>query len=137
MIGLDAFLADSVSGEDGKLHALGAGWNRLLFTALPAVHDRIGIGLVLRIPPAESGREHELAVILEGPDGEAAAPGVRGTFALAVPDPLDEELLPLAINLDAVRIEQPGRYRFVVSIDGAEVRALPFAVALQDGPSSG
>jgi len=54
-IELDAFLADSVASVQGKLYALGAGWNRISVALFPARHDRIGIGLLFRLP-AGSGQ---------------------------------------------------------------------------------
>ena len=49
-IELDAFLADSVASVQGKLYALGAGWNRIAVALFPARHDRVGIGLLFRVP---------------------------------------------------------------------------------------
>ena len=143
-IGVDAFLADSVSNEDGKLHAQGAGWNRILTPGLPTLQGRIGLGLVLRVPAAEAGTEHTLEVGLQGPDGAAVPLGVvagdgdspiqsvTGTFSVDTDGEVEEELLPVAINVDGLRLEQAGIHRFVIAVDGATVRALPFAVAVRE-----
>lgn len=143
-IGVDAFLADSVSSEDGKLHAQGAGWNRILTAGLPTLQGRIGLGLVLRVPAAEAGAEHTLEVALHGPDGalvplgvvagdgESPIQAVTGTFSVDTDGEVEEELLPVAINVDGLRLEQAGIHRFVIAVDGDPVRSLPFAVALRD-----
>ena len=142
-ISVDAFLADSVSSEEGKLHAQGAGWNRILTVGLPTLQGRIGLGLLLRVPAAGAGAEHQLEIALHGPDGErlplgvvaedggAPIESVTGTFAVET-DGVEEELLPVAINLDGLRLEREGIHRFVVSVDGAAIRTLPFTVALQE-----
>jgi hypothetical protein len=144
-IAVDAFLADSVSSEDGKLHAQGAGWNRILTPVLPTLHGRIGLGLVVRIPSAAAGAEHEIEVVLRGPDGEVVPLGlmagdgdapiesVTGTFSVDGDGAVEEELLPVAINVDGLRLERAGVHRFVVRIDGATGRSVPFAVAVPVG----
>jgi hypothetical protein len=133
-----------VASEDGKLHAQGAGWNRILTPGLPTLHGRIGLGLVVRVPAAAAGAEHELVVALHGPDGELVPLGVMdgdgdspiesvtGTFSVDTDGAVEEELLPVAINVDGLRLERAGVHRFVVSIDGATVRSVPFAVAVRD-----
>jgi len=143
-ISVDAFLADSVSSEEGKLHAQGAGWNRILTAGLPTLQGRIGLGLLLRVPAAGAGAEHQLEIALHGPDGErlplgvvaedggAPIESVTGTFAVETDGAVEEELLPVAINLDGLRLEREGIHRFVVSVDGAAIRTLPFTVALHD-----
>ena len=143
-IAVDAFLADSVTSEDGKLHAQGAGWNRILTPGLPTLHGRIGLGLVVRVPVAAAGAEHEIEVALHGPDGELVPLGVMagdgdspiesvtGTFSVDTDGEVEEELLPVAINVDGLRLERAGVHRFVVTIDGAIVRSVPFAVAVRD-----
>jgi hypothetical protein len=146
-IGLDAFLADSVSSDNGKLHAQGAGWNRIYTAELPTVHGRIGLALLFRIPAERTRVPHELEVRLEAPDGSLVTLGlasedpasafdrIQGSFELDPPPPgapvQDEELFPVALNLDGLLLEDTGTYRFVVAIDGADVRAVPFAVGLQ------
>ena len=149
-IAVDAFLADSVSSEDGKLHAQGAGWNRILTPGLPTLHGRIGLGLVVRVPAAAAGAEHEIVVALHGPDGELVPLGVMagdgespiesvtGTFSVDTDGAVEEELLPVAINVDGLRLERAGVHRFVVSIDGVLVRSVPFAVTVRgDGDGDG
>ena len=147
-IAVDAFLADSVSCEGGRLHAQGAGWNRILAPGLPTLHGRIGLGLVVRVPAAAAGAEHEIEVALHGPDGEPVPLGgmagdgeapiesVTGTFSVDTDGAVEEELLPVAINVDGLRLDRAGVHRFVVSIDGSMVRSVPFAVAVRDGDAS-
>jgi hypothetical protein len=141
-IGLDAFLADSVSSEGGKLHAQGAGWNRIYAEVLPTVHGRIGLALLLRVPAERAGEPHELDVRLEAPDGSLLPLGladedsgfdrIHGTFQLDPPPPgapvQEEEVFPIALNLDGLPLATAGTYRFMVAIDGADARAIPFGV---------
>jgi hypothetical protein len=129
LIGLDVLLADSVSAAEGKLHAQGAGWNRVIAQRLPTVHGRIGLGIVLRVPSDQTGTEHAIEVRLEDPDGTALQ-RIGGSFRVDAPEhgAQDEEVLPVALNVDSVALEREGTYRFVIAIDGEDARAVPFAV---------
>ena len=60
------FLADTVQGAEGKLSALGAGWNHLSAPGFPARHDRIGLGLILTFEASEAG-QHNVELQLLGP----------------------------------------------------------------------
>jgi hypothetical protein len=138
---VEAFLADSVSVDGGKLHTQGAGWNLLLAERIPTVHGRLGLALLMHVP-AQDGAEHRLEVRLEDPAGDEiplvvappdAPPSDRrigGSFTLdPSPDsPLDEQLVASGINLDGIPFERTGRHRFVVAIDGADAAEVEFAV---------
>ena len=99
---------------------------------------------MLRVPAAEAGTEHTLEVVLHGPDGSPVPLGVvagdgdspiqsvTGTFSVDTDGEVEEELLPVAINVDGLRLEQAGIHRFVIAVDGATVRAVPFAVAVRE-----
>ena len=69
-IELDAFLADSVASVQGKLYALGAGWNRIAVAQFPARHDRVGIGLLVRIPSGSVVEPRRFELRLLGPSGQ-------------------------------------------------------------------
>ena len=69
-IEFDAFLADSVASVQGKLYALGAGWNRIAVALFPARHDRVGIGLLVRIPAGSAVEARRFELRLLGPSGE-------------------------------------------------------------------
>jgi hypothetical protein len=145
-VDVDAFLADSVVVAEGKLFVQGAGWNMINVQSLPAQHDRIGIGLIIAVPYTETNKEHAFSLHLETEDGEQlplgdSPPGmetpdgrmrrIEGVFNMGRPPALvagDEQVIPLAINLNGLPFEAPGRYTFVVQVDGEEVKRLPFRV---------
>lgn len=142
---VDAFLADSVVAAENKLYVLGAGWDRLSVPRFPARHPRIGLGALITIPYDQTGREHQLTVRLEDADGQVqpigpAQPGpltqrqptgITATFGTRRSDqnvPGDEQVVPLALNLDGLVFESPGRYRFVLAVAGADLKHLAFRV---------
>lgn len=144
---VEAFLADSVVTAEGKLYVQGAGWNAITTAALPTRHARIGIGLIVRVPYTATNQPHKFELRLEDEDGQelqlGAAPvesaeatveaitRIGGEFNVGRPPnlyPGEEQLLPFAVNLDGLVFERAGAYRFVLEIDGAEVKRLPFRI---------
>jgi hypothetical protein len=136
---VDAFLADSVQASGGKLHALGIGWRVLTAGALPARHDRVGIGLAVRTAPAEAG-PHRLALSLTDPGGTAMPFGQnpdgteRHALEAAFTSPGGDGTATLALNLDGLVFGTTGEHTFVVSIDGREVARLSFRVQTSPEP---
>ena len=133
-IEFDAFLADSVASVQGKLYALGAGWNRISVALFPARHDRVGIGLLVRIPAGSAVEARRFELRLLGPSGEDLSLGagpegpvnrIGGEFTAGG---ADEQIVPIALNLNGLPLPTPGDYRVVISMQGEDVKTLPFTV---------
>jgi hypothetical protein len=133
-IEVDAFLADSVAGVQGKLYVLGAGWNRLTAPLFPARHDRIGIGLLVRLAAGSKRRPRRFELKVIGPDEEPLLLGsgpqgpidaISGEFTAGGPE---EQVVPLALNLNGLGLPRPGDYRIQIAIDGDLRKTLPFRV---------
>src|ERR671919_1766759 len=127
---VDAFLADSVVAVQGKLYALGVGWNRIVVPTFPARHDRIGIGLLFRLPAGTPNERRRFDLRVEGPDGQeiqlGTAPGgtggrLGGEFTAGA---ADEQIVPIALNLNGMPLTAAGDYRFVVSHGGGVRKGL-------------
>src|ERR671910_1901483 len=127
---VDAFLADSVVAVQGKLYALGVGWNRIVVATFPARHDRIGIGLLFRLPAGTRNERRRFDLRVEGPDGGeiqlGTAPGgtggrLGGEFTARAGD---EQIVPIALNLNGMPLTATSDYRFVVSLGGDEGQGL-------------
>jgi len=139
---VSGFLADSVAVAEGKLYIHGGGWNRIMVGSLPARHDRIGIGLLLRASGAARGpHRFELRVLdpddrelTLGADGSVRRPGGEVTLQGGASD--EEVAIPLAINLDGMVLERAGRYRLVVSVDGRDRLTLAFMVQVRSGTTA-
>ncbi len=131
---VDAFLADSVQASGGKLHALGVGWRAIVVQGLPARHDRIGIGVLIRTAPAEAGA-HRLLLSLLNPGGGSHpfGPG-RNALDAQFQAPAGEGTATLALNLDGVVFETEGLYTLVLGVDDREVARLPFRVQTKPEP---
>jgi hypothetical protein len=143
---VDAFLADSVESVDGKLYVLGAAWNILTTTQLPTRHPRIGVGIIIHVPYTATNQMHRFEVyLLDADDTELplgdVPPGAEesnakvrrfgGQFNVGRPptlQPGDEQLVPLALNIDGLMFERADTYRFVIELDGSREKFLPFRV---------
>jgi hypothetical protein len=135
---MEAFLADSVTSSGGKLYVLGAGWNALNTGGFPARHDRIGIGVLIRVRAAESQKPHKLALRLldvagkdrsfgTAPDGSEVRT-LEAEFGVgAVPGDL-ESTVAIALNVDGLIFESAGTYTFVLAVDNNDLKRLPFGV---------
>ena len=132
---VDGFLADSVASVQGKLYAIGAGWNRIHVALFPARHDRIAIGLLFRIPAGSPNESRRFELRIEGPDGREIQLGtgpdgrtmgrIGGDFTAGA---AQEQMVPIALNLNGMPLGAPGDYRIVVSLNDADVKALAFRV---------
>ena len=140
---VDGFLADSVVAVQGKLYALGVGWNRIIVPTFPARHDRIGIGLLFRLPAGTRNERRRFDLRVEGPDGREIQLGtgsggiggrLGGEFTAGA---ADEQIVPIALNLNGMPLTAVGDYRFVVSLGGVDVKVLPFSVRqISSAPST-
>ena len=144
-IEVDGFLADSVAQAEGKLYVQGAGWNQITAPLFPAVHDRIGIGLLVRMGADGSEGRHTFELRLIGPAEEELQLGESPNGPLTrLPGEITtgegaDHIVPIAINLNGMPLARPGDYRFVVSVDGIDRKTLPFRVlslAAQAPPST-
>jgi uncharacterized protein DUF6941 len=137
-IELDGFLADSVASVQGKLYALGAGWNRIGVAQFPARHDRVGIGLLFRVPAGAAAEPRRFELRLLGPDEreltlgtgpEGAINRIGGEFTAGG---AEEQIVPIALNLNGLALPATGTYRVVVSVQGADAKTLAFTVVALD-----
>ena len=133
---VDCFLADSVVSAEGKLYAQGIGWNAIAVAAFPAIHDRIGVGAVVHVPYTATNEAHSLEVRIERdgsvmtlapggavPEGLEPPTTIRAEFNVGRPPQLApgaEQLVCFAMNLNALRFEEPGSYEIVVTLDGTD-----------------
>ena len=142
----DALLADSAAVAEGKVYVQGGGWNLINVQSFPFQQARIGIALVVKVPYTATNQVHRFKLSLQDEDGEVVglgdAPpgietedgkirGIEGVFNIGRPPllpPGDEQIVPLALNLDGISFEHPGRYSFGFEIDGSEVNRLSFRV---------
>jgi hypothetical protein len=144
---IDAFLADAAESVNGKIYALGVGWNILQVAQFPTVHPRIAIGITIHVPYTATNQNHALLVHLEDEDGNriplGERPGVSpddspqqvgelgGEFNVGRPPllpPGDEQVITLALAVNGMRFERPGLFTWTFTIDGTPMKRLPMRV---------
>lgn len=137
-----AFLADSAEAVQGKIYALGIGWNAIFSPVFPVTHPRLALGITIQVPYTATNQMHTVTVHLETEDGARvrlgmnAQPGseptpileLGGGFNVGRPPMLvagDEQVVPFAMTIDQLYFEAPGMFAWVVSIDGHEMKRIP------------
>ena len=142
---VEAFLADTAEVVNGKIYALGAGWNTIFVRQFPAQHRRLAVAATVHVPFNETNLSHNLEVKLVTEDGEPYPIGVRqdeagnqqpvramgGEFTLGRPAHLAdgfEQVACFAFTFDGLRFDKPRLLAWVVSIDGEELTRLPMRV---------
>ncbi len=134
---VDATLADAAESLNGKVYAIGMGWNSINATAFPAAHHRMALVVIIRASYPECGDDHLLEIHLDDADGHRL--GIRSDggdlFAVtfnATPSSFegDERVVPFVLTVDGVVFPSAGRYNWVVDIDGAERGRLPMRLNL-------
>lgn len=148
-IEVDAFLADSVVVAESKLYVQGAGWDTVFSPTYPARHSRLGLGVIIRVPWSATNTMHSFSASIQNEDGAplvlmAPPEGVDGLtvtevggqFNLGRPPQLtigETQIVPLALNLDALTLPSAGFYSVVIMIDGREVKRIPLKLKLMPG----
>lgn len=133
---LFAFLADAAeTSSQGKVHAFGAGIDRILGQTLPAVVTPIYFAAQVLIQPDEVEREHVVRLDIEAPDGSVLTQVSEGTWT-PQPDPLmPEEPLKgvMVIGMLGLEFPQIGNYTVRLLVDGDRLVGLPLRVRLIPG----
>lgn len=139
---IDAFLADSAESVQGKLYAIGIGWNSIFSTGFPFAQSRIALGITVQVPYNETNESHTIAVHLEDEDGRRKQLGmsapdnapiaeIRSSFNVGRPPQLqagDAQMISFAMNFDQLPFENPTMYNWVISIDDVATKRLPMRV---------
>lgn len=138
------FPADHAAVENGKVYASGAFWTVLRFPQFPAVLPAVSLVAVIRVPFHANLAEHSLAIGLVDQDEKAVGMRIEGMFRTA---PTIEQkygapsLTAVAFPIHGLRIDRPGEYAFVLSVDGKLLDRYHFAaiqvanIAMMQPPS--
>jgi hypothetical protein len=143
---IDAFLADAAEAVQGKVYALGIGWDSIYARSFPVVHPRASIGLIIRVPYTATNQMHTVLVHLEYEDGGRVPLGaepsetdaelkqvfeIGGQFNVGRPallPPGDAQVVCLAMTVNGLTFEKPAMFHWVISVDGTALKRLPMRV---------
>lgn len=156
---LAALLCNHAEVQNNRLYLLGGGIDQ---TVIPAGRRgpwsvSLAIGLTIEVPWLETNKDHAVKIALLSADGKPVEVQANSTdrqpfgidlrFSLSRPLHLEtgaSQNVALAVNLPSLPFEEMGSYFFVFSIDGTELRRLPYRLVRQqtatvaaDGPAGG
>lgn len=124
-------LCDAATDSRGKLNILGT-FDSIYASGFPMVFPRCSIALRLRYAVIEEG-EHAVKITMRDQEGKDVIPPMEGSFHLKVMPERFSAAANLVLNLERLRIPQPGEYLIELSIDGDRLRTLPLN-AFQNSP---
>jgi hypothetical protein len=149
---IDAFLCDHAEVADGKLFINGAGIN-ILWSGPDGPHlANVAVATVIRVPWTSTNEDHTIRVQLLDEDNHQVFPAAPNLPEQASPIELtagfnvgrppqlphgDSQTVPLAFGFN-MPLPRLGAYVFVISIDGDEMKRLPFRMmVMQQQPNFG
>src|SRR5665811_383920 len=121
---VNAFIADDVEAVNGKLYALGAGWDVIRTRQLPTRHDLLGLGVIIRVPYIATNQKHTLEVGIEDDDGGIVPLNEGGLTEGA------EQVVAVAFKFKNVVFEREGFFRIPIRIDGTQITSIPFRIEI-------
>jgi hypothetical protein len=123
------FPADYATVESGKVYASGAFWSLLRFPEFPAVLPAVSLVAVIRVPFHANFAEHTFAFSVTDQDEKPIAMRIEGVFRTA---PTIEHkfgapsLTSVAIPIHGLKIDRPGEYSFVFTVDDVPLERYQF-----------
>lgn len=128
---LIATLCDSAADYQGKLSLLGA-FDTLCARELPVIHPQCSLALRICYDPPDAGR-HQMRIRCLDPEDHECLPPFEPVIDVTLPTPfLPFVTRNLVLNLQRVKFEKPGLYRFVVENNGRSIISIPLRVTLYD-----
>jgi hypothetical protein len=126
-----ATLCDSAADYNGKLCLMGA-FDTLCSREFPVVHPQCSLALRFTFGQTEAGR-HAFVVRCLDPDGSECLPPFEPMVDVAFPS----DFVPfvtrnLVLNLQRVKFDRAGLFRWEVYHQGALVMVIPLRVTLFD-----
>ncbi len=114
----------------GKLYILGGQWDRLMVPNFPAQHPTMAVVLVIKVEYTEALDRHHLEVqlMLDGQPQNVGAVGDMITGHAPGQARGAPTFVPMALTFNNLVFEGPGRYEWVITVDGNELGRLPIEV---------
>lgn len=149
---LNAILCNSAEVQNNLLYLIGGGIDRTFIPpgASAPYNVVVALGMTLTVPWTQTNQQHTLTVTLvdaddhgvQVPTGPETFEDLRAEmqFNLGRPPQLqtgEEQTVSLAVSFPGLPIASLGRYFFVVTVDGTEMKRLPFSLVTQPGMTFG
>lgn len=126
-----ATLCDSAADYSGKLCILGA-FDTLCSREFPVVHPQCSLVLRIIFEAADAGR-HQFSIRCIDPAGAECLPPFEPPIDIAFPSTFVPFVTRnVVLNLQRVRFERQGVYRWVIDYGGVTLTTIPLRVTLFD-----
>ena len=125
---IEAFLlCDAATDQNGKLNVLGA-FDTILARQVPTTHPACAVALRIRFSRIEEG-QHPFRICVIDEDGAEVFPKLEGTISVRAPAKSDSTVVNVVANLQGLKLQNYGKYRIDLAIDGRQTASLPFILA--------
>lgn len=125
-----AALCQAAVDHGGLLNIIGT-FDTIHATKFPHVIPHCALALRVRFSRIEQGA-HKLKVNFVDEDGKPLIPPLQADLQVQVADAADSSAANLVLNINNLKIENPGRYSIDVAIDGRQERSLPLRIVKKD-----
>ena len=124
---VEAFLlCDCATDQQGKLNILGA-FDRLYTRKIPAVHPACAVAVRLRFEKFEEG-DHVIKINFIDNDGKHAGPVFEQPIPVHMPENDNSCIRNLILNIQGLKLNKTGEFRFDLALDGEQRACLPLKV---------
>jgi len=135
---IDFFLADSAQASNGKIHALGLGWNVLQSQQFPFMQPSITVCMLIHVPYTHTDDEQVISIELQDADGQLTPigwvpsetgeqqPMTQVQMNLAIDRNTvgfgDDQTVPFVLQFGNIPFNAPGNFTWVISVNGVPVK---------------
>ena len=113
--------------EGNKLTIVGT-FDGIQSRQFPVQHPTCSLAVKLRFADTETG-QHSLALRMVNEAGKSVFPDLEGNIEVGRPATGHHAAVAMAIHLNQIPFEKPGRYSFELHIDGEWRAGLPLLVS--------
>ncbi len=121
-----AVLCDAAADYNGKLNLLGT-FDTIYSGQFPAVHPHCAIALRISFTKMEEGR-HQFKLNFVNEDGQSIMPPIDMPVDITIPGDSTFLSRNFVVNIQGLKIEQPGLYSVDLAVDGRHEASIPLAV---------
>ncbi|MFH1067694.1 MAG: hypothetical protein V1746_07315 [bacterium] len=127
-----AVLCDAATDSHGKLNILGV-FNTIFARQFPVIHPHCAVALRVNFQKAEEGA-HAIKAEFVNADGQPIMPTCRIAAEVKVPDDLASISCNFIVNIQGLKLNQPGDYSVDIFVDDAEATSIPLLAKQVSAP---
>jgi hypothetical protein len=121
-----AVLCDAATNDNEKLSLLGA-FDTIYARELPAVHPQCAVALRVTFLAGDEGKR-QLKLNFVDADGHAIMPPIDIPVEVTLPGDIHFGTRNFIINIQQLKIDEPGLYSVDLSMDGQSQASIPLLV---------